>query len=117
MTFSWSKAREAEATDVCGTTELEAVVDSALRGSGLATESQRVEKTTTKTSSERDTAVTLDTRNGDGNGGQRLKLKFAKGDIALEGAKTGKLSHSLEQVAARRHHGDISGVGSPGVGD
>lgn len=117
LAFSWTKSRESETADVSRTTKLEAVVDPALRGSGLATESQRVEKTAAQTGSERDTAVTFDTGNGDRNGSQRLELEFAKSDIALEGTKTSKLSHSLEQVAARGHHRDISGVGSPGVGE
>ena len=117
LAFSWAKSRESEAADISGTTKLEAVVDPALRRSGLAAEGQRVEKTTAQTSSERHTAVTFDTRNGDRNGSQRLELEFAKSDIALEGTEAGKLSHSLEKVTARGHHGDISGVGSPGVGE
>jgi hypothetical protein len=116
LTVSRAETGEAETADVSRATELETVVDSALRGSGLAAESQRVEKTAAQTGSERNTTVAFDARDGNGHGGLGFHLEFTKGDITLERAQTSNLGNGLEQITTRGHHGNVSGVCCPGVG-
>lgn len=116
MTFSRTETRETETTDVGRATELETVVDPALRRSGLAAESQRIEETTAQAGGERDTTVAFYARNRNRHGSLRFQFEFAKGDVTLERAQTSDLSNSLEQVTARGHHGNVSGVCRPGVG-
>jgi hypothetical protein len=115
LTVSRTETGETEATDVSRATELETVVDSALRRSGLAAKSQRVKETTAQAGGERDTTVAFDARDRNGDGGLRFHFEFTKGNVTLERAQAGDLSDGLEQVATRGHHGNVSGVCCPGV--
>jgi hypothetical protein len=116
LAFSRAETGETETADVGRATELETIVDPALRRSGLAAEGQRVKETTAQAGGERDATVALDARDGNGDRGLRFHLEFAKGNITLERAQTGELSNGLEQVTARGHHGNVSCVCRPCVG-